>query len=439
MTPRICRTAEGALTRGLMLPIMLWCLIGTAPARAESSFSLAALGNGVYSINGAGLASIAALDFTVNYDPATLSAPRVAKGAFVPADAIFFANTSITGEVRIMLIRSRELAGSGTLATVAFQRIGSAEPRILGFRSNPVSISAAPLDARARTVSALETPPEVPHETPPGDPATGEPPAEEPHAVPAPPAAEMPIGSAVPAGGDSRQGEVVLQPKVEQPVPETPPAGDGIDRPAGEAAEGAGPAAAAEPPSVSEPEQPPLRPREIKIITERFASILDRFRDFRGERSAAALLALFSDRPRTVSQEPGIALSDGSTPVVIRVAVADEGGTYPMFTLEKARLIEFQFDDRGWTLTILPEKGAIQARVSVTSETARIEYALVVAPPLDAAIAGFSIDEAGLGRYLAVQGEDKSARLDLNGDDQYSYIDDYIFAANVLAAGRQGK
>jgi hypothetical protein len=428
------------LARLLSLPVMLaavWVLAFTGSARGEMFFSLEPAGAGMYIIKGTALEQIAALDFTVTYDIATARSPRVEKGSFVPGNATFIANTAIPGELRVMIIRNTEIAGSGVLATLTFEKIGAAEPRILTFKSSPVSIAASPLDAQSRTGRPSEpgTPPPPVSDTPdtlapdttgllvsetaglPNRPTakTVDNPAAAVESVPGTvsfPGEEK--SNSRTAENDRETGESLATAKAEHQA-----------LPGGETA--------------AEQERPHVRQRETKKIDKRYSSVLGRFRDYSGERNAAPLLALFAPEGKEVLQNPQVAISDGTRHVTILFVASGDSGEVPSFILEKAQMIDVQPEGRGWLLTLLPNKGTLQARVHVAGESYSIDYPLAVAPPLPAALQGIAVDQAGFSRFLSERGTLKEPKFDLNGDGERNYIDDYIFAANLRAAGEAAK
>ena len=414
-----------------MLMVVIASLACAPDARGEAAFSIETIGKGIYAINGTGMADIAALDFVVNYDPAAMNNPRVVKGGFVPGDATFFANTAIAGEVRIMMTRNREIAGSGTLATVSFERVGTRVPRIIGFKSNQISVTAAPLQSQARTVTA--PPDQQPADVSSALTPTGAQPAVKQPVVITPPVTSAATTVAA-AGGGVIQGKL-SSPDNNQPPPATKTAESDGDATADAPVAGPGPDVDSAPEEGAEQQQVQPRLQPKKILVQRVAGVLERFRTVSSESTAAAITALFSRDDGGVTQEPAIALADGTSPETVRFVQTDEDGSVPTFTLEKARMLDFFPDRQGWTLVVLPERGTFHARVILTGESVVIDFPLTVAPPLEAAFNGPGLDLNGLQRFLTERGTDKLPLYDLNNDGVRNYIDDYIFAANVLAAG----
>jgi hypothetical protein len=162
-------------------------------------------------------------------------------------------------------------------------------------------------------------------------------------------------------------------------------------------------------------------------------SVLERFRTYAGSRSPGELTALFSTiEPGKVRQQPKIALSDGSTALLIAVKAAAVDTVEPMFTLRGASLVSVQKTGKDeWVLKAIPDKGVWIASLQIIQNAVTEEYPLTVAPPLPQDI---DLSEQGFDRYLQAGGDVASAsRMDLNNDGKYNYVDDYIFAANYLA------
>jgi len=391
----------------------------------------------MYIIKGISLEKIAALDFTVTYDTTTARNPRVEKGSFVPGNATFIANTAIPGELRVMIIRNTEIAGSGVLATLTFEKTGTIEPRIITFKSNPVSIAASPLDAQSRTgtPSAPGTPDQLISDTPDTlAPDTPGPLVSDTAGLPTRPKARTVDNSSatiasvpgtVSFPGEEKSDSRTAEKDRENAEPASTAKAEHQALPGGEAA--------------TEQERPHVKQRETKKIDKRYSSVLERFRDYSDEQSAVPLLALFAPEGKEVLQNPQIAISDGTQQVTILLVVSGDSGEVPSFILEKAQLIEVQPEERGWLLTLLPNKGTLHARVHVASESFSIDYPLAVAPPLSAALQGIAVDQAGFSRFLSERGTRKAPKFDLNGDGERNYIDDYIFAANLLASRETAK
>ncbi|MGD0844610.1 MAG: hypothetical protein ABSA06_09625 [Geobacteraceae bacterium] len=113
-------------------------------------------------------------------------------------------------------------------------------------------------------------------------------------------------------------------------------------------------------------------------------SVVQRFREFRGERGLKAFVALFERGPHDMLvQEPPVALSDGKTPVRITLPLQLEDGDSPNVALSDAQLVHLEKEgDKGWVITALPNEGTWSASLLIKVDEKIIELPLVVAPPV---------------------------------------------------------
>ena len=169
------------------------------------------------------------------------------------------------------------------------------------------------------------------------------------------------------------------------------------------------------------------------ILMKAEKSVLQRFKEFRGERGLKAFVALFERSPRdTLVQEPPVVLSDGNTPARISLALQPKEGDSPNFALSDAKLVHLGKEgEKGWVITALPKEGTWNARLIIKTDEGIIEYPLVVAPPVKihkgiternfvAELDRFISDQAGVGK-----GE----------HDPLCHIHyEYVFTANYLAS-----
>ena len=176
-----------------------------------------------------------------------------------------------------------------------------------------------------------------------------------------------------------------------------------------------------------------LPPVEKKITIHK--SILERFRDFQGEKSPEALKALFTAATMPgIRQEPAIVLADGKTRLKVFIDLPAAGNEAPSFALEGAKLVSMKMEGAEWVVEVQPEPGVYSAAIKVLHGASRTEIPLTVAPRVSAVSSGKDAmaDEAGFALFLKERGSDKAPKFDLNGDGVRNYIDDYIFTANYL-------
>jgi len=160
-------------------------------------------------------------------------------------------------------------------------------------------------------------------------------------------------------------------------------------------------------------------------------TVLERFRLYQGERTPDDLSALFSMAESTVvRQQPRIALSDGSTAVILAIKLAPVDGTAPNFSLRNAALINLQQKNNSeWVLKALPTKGTLEAALVVAAGSGIREYPLTVAAPLPV---GAKPGLQELKDFLKNPAGECAKEMDLNSDGACDYKDDYIYTANHL-------
>jgi hypothetical protein len=162
---------------------------------------------------------------------------------------------------------------------------------------------------------------------------------------------------------------------------------------------------------------------------KREKSVLQRFREFKGEKGLKAFAVLFQhDQGTRIEQEPAIALSDGKTPVVVRLELQAPRVHSPDIALSGVELVSLQrIDERNWFITMLPGEGVWEARLILGAGEEMIDFPLVLAPPVELADGVKEKDFlAALNRYLANQAARRGGKSD-------PCRDEYIFTANYLA------
>ena len=124
-------------------------------------------------------------------------------------------------------------------------------------------------------------------------------------------------------------------------------------------------------------------------------------------------------------QRPAVLLADGKNALEIEFPAKTTGP--PSFVLQNARQLRARLIDGGRVqVRCIPEKGASSAKILFLGSEALLEIPLTVAPPI-------SIDG------IAVEAEELLPKLDLDGDGQSNWRDDYILVANLLARAQQKK
>ncbi|HET7318164.1 MAG TPA: cohesin domain-containing protein [Nitrospirota bacterium] len=382
---------------------------GYQVGHAASTLAISPAGDGVFVIQGAGIENAGAMDFTVLYDTSSFANPRVVQGALI-SGALMAVNDRTPGVVRLAIIRTTPIQGSGVIATLTFDRRGQSAGKnpslvvnkLTNVEGNPISAGAT--NDTSGTSQKQET--------------GGEPSVPGVSAAPGAPSAPVQPGVILlPGGGVAPEGK---KDQTAGPQPETP-------------AEDAT-ASAKEPSAVPQGITASLEPQKKKV--QQFMSVLERFRKNDKERTAKAFLSFFDQvEANGFRQEPSVALSDGKATVKIYFVVPSSGGAAPDFALSGARLVSIKKDaDRSntWMIEALPEKGGYEASLTVSQGDVMLDYPLVLAPKIDLKEGSKPVTDEDFGRYLS------GKRKDLNGDGKRDFLDDYIFTANFIAA-RQKK
>ena len=102
---------------------------------AASMLEVVSAGDGVFTIQGTGIEGAGAIDFTVLYDTVSLANPRVVQGGLI-SGALMVVNDKTPGAVRLGIIRTTPIQGSGVIATMTFDRIGNSTGKIASLAVN---------------------------------------------------------------------------------------------------------------------------------------------------------------------------------------------------------------------------------------------------------------------------------------------------------------
>ena len=392
----------------LLLRVTFVLALGqTQTAFASSMLSIVPSGDGSYVVQGIGVESAAAMDITVSYDPATLISPQFTQGDMI-SGAMVAVNDTIPGTVRIGIVRTTPVTGTGVIATLTFTRRGDGTGKILALKSSMSNINGKPLPVISQisqqsdtTVNASDT-----------SVITGE-------------SAATSLASAAPAGAELSARLVGPSSKFEGK--------GGLS-----AEQSSGTGTAIEPASVSQSTTVSAGASGITAASEpsrnkiqQFDSVLQRFKKFKGERTAMAVIGLFAqDEMMSYHQEPAVALSDGKTP--IRVTFISSTGEIKAadVAVMGARVISVKKDpdcSNTWIAELMPEKDAYEASFAVSDGTLKRIYPLNVAPKIDMKMnKSGPMTEKDLSTYLSDQLQD------VNKDGIKNYLDDYIYTANYL-------
>lgn len=403
------------------------------PAFALSTVSLAPAGDGVFLLQGTGIEDAAALELTVLYDTETLANPRVAEGPLI-AGGMTAVNPNVPGTVRIVIIRLAPIRGSGVIATLSFDRKGSSSGRIRALGIKLADIKGTPLMAQAliNNPSGASTVASASSQN--RDDTSGATVQPTGMGTPGIPAAIAPATVLI-AGQPNSAVELKGSPDVlrNQEEAAQPSAPETILPPR------------KEPLTVARKTDAPSNSGEVAasativprtIYTQK--SILDRFREYQGERTAAAFISLFEEQSMIgCRQEPTVALSDGKSVVKVRFISTAGNKTASDVAVWGARLISLKRDPdytNTWVVEVLPEKGGYQASIAVSQGELKIVYPLTIAPRIESGLVRSGVVTRPENKLSLKTGEaTKSSIVDRGHDSRWDYLDDYIVTANYLA------
>jgi hypothetical protein len=179
-------------------------------------------------------------------------------------------------------------------------------------------------------------------------------------------------------------------------------------------------------------EQAAMPGNRFDMVIKAGKSVLQRFWEFKGKKGLMAFTELFGRAPgEPLVQVPPVVLSDGKTPVSIRLDPQPPGGGEPNIALSDAKLIQLRNEgEKGWVLTALPNKGTWNARLVVKTNEKIIEFPFVVAPQVNIlqGITGRNF-VAELDKYVS----DPTHECKGENDPRQLPLYEYIFTANYLA------
>ena len=404
-----------------------------------AAFFISPAGADKFNVMVSDLAGAGAIDLTIYYDKMAYRNPR-AEWASWASGGMAEKNISVPGTIRMVVMSTSPLNSTGPVAAIAsisFDRIGTNSPipslKVSLVSTNANLMPATVVDAPAGSDS-VTTPPVVTE--------TNSPPVQDTTKPPADPIKTTTPSTITPAtisGPTYLGGVTTLQPSTpeEKPKTDTTPQRE-IVMPLDT------PAVASAPEEKREPEtaaSTAASKEGEKSVS--YKSVLQRFKEFEGERTIKAYTALFAvEGPPGFTQTPPIAVADGIATVVLTVGSGATDQRAPNFALKGAKIITLKSADEGvWVVEAKPEKGVVAAILTVIRGNGVAEYPLTVTPPVDLKTdkSDTAVSEADFSRFLKERGSVKGPKFDLNDDGKRDYVDDYIYTANYLIAMKKVK
>lgn len=408
----------------ISLMALLVALAMTSAAAFAAEVILTANGDGRYSLDGLAMDGVAGIELSIAYDSNSLSGPAVNQGALV-SGAMMAANTNTPGFIKVAIISTKPFSGNGQILSVNFSGKSGAEG-IISLNTRMIDVKGATLQSRASVAPNAQTRSGGSFTNSPGT-FTQETFATAQNQQ----AATTSKSVTATAGGASigmltlsdegkpqeplKKQEQAAQPSQQQEQNQTSPAtaSKGEERSAADA----------------KSKGTDRKSGEFNKVVYR--SVLDRFKTFKGERTLAAFVELFTKPVAEESeQEPALSVSDGKQSVRILAKFASpDDNTAPNFAATEARVLSLKSEENSgrWIIDLTPVKGAMTSSVSILLGNRLYEIPLVVVPP--ARKLNFSEKEAAA--FLKDYNSDKPD-FDLNSDGKHDYRDDYIYTGHYL-------
>lgn len=422
-----------------LFSLMLLLLSAGIVSAATPNFTISSTaGNGVFTIYGTNMDGVAGMDVTIKYDLSTLSRPRVAFGSLVSGSMLSTYNTNVSGEPNTIKLATGSInpyKGSGVIATISFDRI-SGSPGIITSMEAQLSsnnnliqphITINNPSASQQQVAEKEkiTEDKAPDNQSPENPSPNDTTDNTTDNTtttnqggwigsvtmtsPDPPAAEQ----KTPSGQAESTGTINGEQQVSEPVT-----------------------------SYAEPQQQADSTQEEKkeARKEQFVShlsMIERFRQYEGERTPAKLLALLKETGKGYSQDPPVLLSDGKATVKVSISLPPDTTTAPNVAISReGQMVSFRRGDEGtWIVELRPKKDVGQVTLTYFINDQVTEIPLTVAPKLESFRGKpfAKLTEEEFAQFIAGRTAAKEIQPhDLNKDQVLNHIDDFIFSANYL-------
>jgi hypothetical protein len=409
--------------------ILTMCL--PLSAFAVSTVTISSGGDGVFMLQGIGIENAAALDINIQYDTNTLANPQVVQGPLI-SGAMTAINQSVPGTVRMDIIRITPINGSGVIASLTFDLIGTSPGSIASMNVKLANIKGSPLSAlvqisnpqdTANNAAATPQDQNIPSGT-----ATA--------SIPSITPATAPVTNIIPSTvvlaaqppatlveGNNKTADVAGA--KEQDAQSSVP-GNIASVPQGPVAvtQKTEPVVTADSSGIS---------KDIRKTIYAQKSVLDRFKEYKGERTLSAMVSLFENESMLgCRQEPPVSISDGKSIVRVIFVSTPQEHLDSNIAVTGARLLSLKKDadnTNTWIAELMPEKGTFQASLSISEGGVTMIIPLAVSPKVNVRHGrSGSWTDADLKDYL------RQKRAGLNKDGKQDYLDDYVFTANYLNA-----
>lgn len=383
---------------------------------AAATVSVTSSGNS-YTLMGSGMDGASGIQLDIAYDSASLANPTVTQGSLI-SGAIFQANTTRAGSIKIAVISTSAFPSSGPIATITFASrtgnggITSVVPLVIDSKGSAISASAS-----APSNDTLNSSPFLPLASTssplPNQPATAN------QTTQSPTTSSPVFAGTVSIPTDQQQQRAESQQAAASPaVPAYP-----VEQQPAKTAEQA--------PQSSKP-LPEAKPDETPQLVV-YKGIAERFKHYSGSKTLAAMVKLFDKKiAQAVNQEPSILISDGKNKATLSVDIPSRITSSPNFAVNGGTLVSYKKDRQvkgRWTVVVQPNPGSNAVSITIITGTEELEYPLTAVQPIKTAL---PLDENGWNRFSKEVGTAAVPQHDLNNDGVRNYLDEYIFVANYL-------
>jgi hypothetical protein len=407
----------------IILSVVVVTFYCAASAFAAANVSVTPSGDSSYSVMGSGMSGVAGIQLDITYDITSLSNPTVTQGGLV-SGAMLAANTNQPGKIRIAIISTNAFSGSGQIATIIFAGksgtggISSATVSMIDSKGAAVAATASITgNSGNNNIAGLSDSPGVP-----SSPSTS---TVQPEQI-----QTNTTNKATSTTTPTYLGAVTLPSDLQQRI-ESPPLPTS-----------AMPVATTEPTTARTSELPQpaaktvadAKPEETPQYIV-YKGISDRFKQNNGSKKLSDVVALFDKKvAQTIVQSPAIVLSNGQNKALLTVDIPARISASPNFAVNGGSLVTFKQDKQQkgrWLVEVLPETGSTKVSVTIIVGAEQFEYPLTIAPAVKTAL---TLDEKGWNKFIKETGTTAAPLHDFNSDGVRDYLDEYIFAANILTA-----
>lgn len=396
--------------------------LAICPAYAVE-LTVAPLGDGRYSVNGAAMDGVAGIDLTVTYDSSLLSGPSIIQGGVI-SGAMMASNTNNSGTIKVAIISTRAFSGNGQIIAINFAgRNGSGG--ITTINAKTIDIKGAQLQTTAFVIQeqpsgSSSQPPDssgfpqdrqaaTQYQTPAGSTS----PTTSTSVTPSIGSISLPADNMQP-DTQKRQEQQISPPPAEQyrQTPQTVPRAE-------------------------ENRQTEVKPKKTEELKRSgYVSVLDRFKAYKGDRNPLILAELFSKAiDSAITQEPMVSGADGTATIKLKVLLdLKEDDSAPNFAASEAKIVSLKSDEATgrWVIDLLPSKGVVTASLSILAGNRLMDIPLVTVPLAKS----LSFSDKEIAAFIKDFGAEKPL-YDLNKDGRHDYIDDYIYAGNLRLTGKK--